>query len=103
MEGIEELEVEVDYEESENEYDEIEDDSITDDETSDYEPIDKTELEKNRYKDCNGCSKILTIDNSFKCKKCGIASHRSNCNTWFPHVKKHNYCGGCMYDFELTE
>ena len=36
-------------------------------------------------------------------KNCGIASHRSNCNTWFETVKKHHYCGGCAYDFKPTD
>ena len=92
--------IEKDYEESDgdDDYNEIEDDSLTD-----FEPVNEEEIGQNQYKDCGACSKILTTENSFKCKTCGIASHRSNCNTWFDHVKKHYFCGGCMYDFELKE
>ena len=72
-------------------------------ENSDFEPVSQQELEQNPYNDCGGCSKLLTTKNSFKCRKCGIASHRSNCNTWFDHVKKHHFCRGCMYDSQLKE
>ena len=64
FEGIEEIEtaqedyvVDVDCEESENEYEEIKDDSITDDENFDYEPVNIAVLEEN--KDCNGCSRQM--------------------------------------------
>ena len=72
-------------------------------ENSDFEPVSQQELEQNPYNDCGGCSKLLTTKNSFKLRKFGIASHRSNCNTWFDHVKKHHYCGSFMYDFELKQ
>ena len=83
--------------------DDNEDDSLTDDEAMDYEMVTENELKQNQYDDCNGCSKILSINNSYKCKKCGVISHRSNCNTRFNTVKKHHYCGGCAYDFKPKE
>ena len=89
--------------ESDDDMDDSEDDSLTDNEAIDYEKVTKNELKQSQYDDCNGCSKILSINNSYKCKKCGVISHRSNCNTWFDTVKKHHYCGGCAYDFKPRE
>ena len=87
---------------SENE-DKNENASLTDDESSDYELVNEDEFKQNKYNDCGGCGKLLKIKNSYKCKKCGQASHRSNCNTWFSTVKKHHFCGGCVYDYEPKE
>ena len=94
-----------DVAETDNESDikESEDDSLTDDENVDYEEVNYKDLKENKYDDCGGCGKILTLKNSYKCKKCGSASHRSICNTWFNTVKKHHYCSGCVYDFEPTK
>ena len=78
-------------------------DAFTDDDASDFEEVNELEIAKSQYNDCNGCSKILTTNNSYKCKKCGIVSHRSNCNTWFNTVKKHHFCGGCVYEFKPKE
>ena len=93
-------------EESENDEsfsDETEDETLTDNEIKDFEAVNDRHLEQNEYKDCGGCSKILEISNSYKCKKCGIVSHRSNCNTWFDHLKKHYFCGGCAHDFKYKK
>ena len=95
--------------ESDNEYDldesEIDDDDYqTDNETTDYEKVDLLDLKNNQDNDCGACSKILTIENSYKCKTCGEASHRTNgCNTCFDHVKKHYFCGGCVYAFKIKD
>ena len=89
--------------ESESESDNDNDDALTDNDASDFEEVNDLEIEQSQYNDCNGCSKILTTNNSYKCKKCGIVSHRSNCNTWFNTVKKHHFCGGCVYDFKPKE
>ena len=88
---------------SDSESEDNDDDALTDDDTSDFEQVNEIELKQSQYNDCNGCSKILTTNNSYKCKKCGIVSHRSNCNTWFNTVKKHHFCGGCVYEFKPKE
>ena len=80
-----------------------EDYSLTDDENSDYVQVTESELKENDYKDCGCCGKKFNVQNTYKCKKCGIASHRSNCNTNFEHIKKHYFCGGCVYDFKFTQ
>ena len=85
---------------SDSTYDE---DCLTDYETTDFETVTEIELRKNMYSECGACSKELTVENSFKCKKCGEAKHRSDCNKWFNTVKKHHYCGGCVYDFKPEE
>ena len=87
--------------ESDSEY--YNDDALTDDDASDFEEVNELEIAQSQYNDCNGGSKILTTNNSYKCKKCEIVSHRSNCNTWFNTVKKHHFCGGCVYDFKPKE
>ena len=88
---------------SDSESEDNDDNALTDDDTSDFEQVNEIELKQSQYNDCNGCSKILTTNNSYKCKKCGIVSHRSNCNTWFNTVKKHHFCGGCVYEFKPKE
>ena len=102
-------EIEIDDEEIENdneyEFDESEDDDddyLTDNDTTDYDKVDLLDLKKNQDNDCGACSKMLTIENSYKCKTCGEASHRTKgCNTCFAHVKKHYFCGGCVYAFKV--
>ena len=101
-ENNEEMEMVESDGDSENDND-MEDASLTDDECSDYELVNEDELKQNKYNDCGGCGKVLRIENSYKCKKCGQASHRSNCNTWFSTVNKHHFCGGCVYDYEPKE
>ena len=76
------------------------DDACTDYENEDYDKIDEIGLRDHMYKDCGACSKVLTVQNSFKCKKCGQPTHRSNCNNLFNTVARHHYCGGCVYDFK---
>ena len=79
-------------------------DILTDDENTDFEFVDSIDLEQNEEKDCGRCSKILTVQNSYKCKICGIASHRTKgCNTCFDHVKKHYFCGGCVYNYKIKQ
>ena len=75
-------------------------DSLTDYEVTDYDKVDENDLGNSMYSDCGACSKVLTIHNSYKCKLCGEPKHRSNCNKWFDTVRKHHYCGGCVYSFE---
>ena len=95
--------------ESDNEYDLDEsenddDDYLTDNDTTDYDKVDLLDLKKNQDNDCGACSKILTVENSYKCKTCGEASHRTKqCNTCFDHVKKHLFCGGRGYAFRAKE
>ena len=79
------------------------DDSLNDYETIDYVQVPAGELRNNISNDCGACSKVFTIGNRYKCKKCGTAVHRSNCNKWFNTVKKHYYCGGCVYEFKPQE
>ena len=81
--------------------DDSEDDSLTDDEAVDCEKVTENKLKENQYDDCNGCSKMLSLTNSYKCQKCVVISHRSNCNMWFNTVKKHHFCGGCTYGYGL--
>ena len=82
---------------------ESDDETLTDNETDDFEPPSKTDLERNEYIDCGGCSKILNIQNCYTCNKFGCVSHRSNCNTWFDHLKKHYFCGGFAHDFKYRK
>ena len=77
-----------------------EDDEATDYETIDYVQVNENDLRDLEFKECGACSTVLTIENSYKCKTCGEPKHRSNCNKWFNTVKKHYYCGGCVYAFE---
>ena len=74
--------------------------SLTDYETTEYDKIDAG---WSTHKECGACSRVLTVGNSYKCKKCGETTHRSNCNKWFSTVKKYQYCGGCVYDFKPCE
>lgn len=79
-------------------------DFLTDEENEDYDAVTLNDLENSDEKDCGACSKILTVKNSFKCKTCGIANHRTkSCNTCFDHVKNHTYCGGCVYNFKVKK
>ena len=104
-------EIESDNEEMESDIEYAPDESInsdddyeTDNETIDLEKVDHLDLQKNQDNDCGACSKILTIENSYKCKTCGEASHRTKgCNTCFDHVKKHYFCGGCVYAFQIKD
>ena len=76
---------------------------MTDDDNDDYESVDLNDLKLSEEKDCGACSKILNEENSYKCKICGVPSHRTtNCNTCFDHIKKYYFCGGCVFKFKFN-
>ena len=83
--------------------DESDDDTLTDNETTDFEWPNEADLKRNEYNDCGGCRKVFDTNNSYKCQKCSVVSHRSNCNTWFDHLKKHYFCGCCAHDFKYKK
>ena len=48
-------------------------DALTDYETVDFEKVSESDLRISDFKDCGACRKTLTIENTYKCRKCGEA------------------------------